>query len=648
MPGNGRRSSNSGQQGQTKVVDKKQEGMPTPPTVATQYAQVAPGQTWSTNVTNELQTSQIVQQANGVLYQYAQNSHQPSMVIDAISQNGRQNQYTTVPVFRPTEQQYHQQQSNNTITDDQFTMNTTMNTMNVGNSERNAVPVLTSVPSPVLCSNPLPEPPWVAQMLKGLDTRLQHIETQLVSQNNKWQSIDSTLQSQNTRITKIEQQLTEFNTMKQDLSRMQNSLYDMGQEVSGVNSRMKDYDESIHNFNDKYDQILLENSNNDKLLKDLCAQVDRMQVEQEALYEQQSKSESRIIDLQCRSMRDNLLFTGIEEPELQENEFEDTENTLNQFLSREMNISRAIPFHRVHRLGPADRNQTYPRHIVAKFEHFKDRESVRRAAPKTLKNKPFGVREQFPKEIEDKRKRLYPQMKIAKRDERNKVKLIKDKLYINNVEYVPSDSEDTDSYVAEQRESQRDYQNKGARPKTYNIRTERREGYSQSEQRLYTRANSRENSKDQRKTEPYYKERYFYQKPVYRHKNRVSTDRNADISRNLDFSVETRNSFEQLHSIDEEAGAKACLGTERSKNVRKATSPLDSNLTFKKHREDSDSDIEVDNSPQSDPPTNKGHTISDSPICSIAIQEVLNSATLNDGPVVTKSSATNTVVENEK
>ena len=103
-------------------------------------------------------------------------------------------------------------------------------------------------------------------------------------------------------------------------------------------------------------------------------------------------------------MRDNLLFTGIEEPELQEKEFEDTENTLYQFLAREMNISRAIPFHRVHRLGPVDRNHSYPRHIVAKFEHFKDGKSVRRAAPKTLKNKPFGVREQFPKEIEDKRK----------------------------------------------------------------------------------------------------------------------------------------------------------------------------------------------------------------------------------------------------
>ena len=103
-------------------------------------------------------------------------------------------------------------------------------------------------------------------------------------------------------------------------------------------------------------------------------------------------------------------------------------------------------------------------------------------------------------------------MKIAKRDERNKVQLIKYKLYINNVEYDPSDSEDSNSYMSEQREPQRDYQNKEARPKTYNIRTERSEhnygpdkGYRYSVQRLNTRANSRVNGKDQRKTEPYYK-----------------------------------------------------------------------------------------------------------------------------------------------
>ena len=58
-------------------------------------------------------------------------------------------------------------------------------------------------------------------------------------------------------------------------------------------------------------------------------------------------------------------------------------------------------------------------------------------APKTLKGKQFGVREQFPKTIEEKRRLLYPEMKRARLDPNNKVRLVKDKVCINNVQHVP-------------------------------------------------------------------------------------------------------------------------------------------------------------------------------------------------------------------
>ena len=127
-----------------------------------------------------------------------------------------------------------------------------------------------------------------------------------------------------------------------------------------------------------------------------------------------ANSTSAIIDLQCRSMRENLIFTGIEEQRLKEGEYEDTEGLLRDFLKYEMQIDRPIHFHRVHRIGPYQRNFDTPRPVVAKFERFKDREEVRSAAPWTLKDKPYGVREQFPKVVEDKRKLLYPEMERAK------------------------------------------------------------------------------------------------------------------------------------------------------------------------------------------------------------------------------------------
>ncbi|XP_052693770.1 uncharacterized protein LOC128172039 [Crassostrea angulata] len=115
----------------------------------------------------------------------------------------------------------------------------------------------------------------------------------------------------------------------------------------------------------------------------------------------------RHIDLQTRSMWDNLIFDGI-----QEETEEHTEEVLKTFIQKEMNISDDLPFHRVHRMGKRIPGKHRP--IVAKFVLFKDRKKVRRAAPSTLRNKPYGVNEQFPREIHERRKQLYPHFKTAK------------------------------------------------------------------------------------------------------------------------------------------------------------------------------------------------------------------------------------------
>jgi hypothetical protein len=53
-----------------------------------------------------------------------------------------------------------------------------------------------------------------------------------------------------------------------------------------------------------------------------------------------------------------------------------------------------------------------------------------------LRGKPFGIREQFPFEIEQRQRILYPIMKDAKRTNQQ-VALVRDRLYINNELYVP-------------------------------------------------------------------------------------------------------------------------------------------------------------------------------------------------------------------
>ncbi|KAK3100391.1 hypothetical protein FSP39_019214 [Pinctada imbricata] len=96
-----------------------------------------------------------------------------------------------------------------------------------------------------------------------------------------------------------------------------------------------------------------------------------------------------------------------------------------------MGVRKEISFERVHRIGrKPDSNDanSRPRPIVAKLSNFKDREIVRKQASVTLRGTDFRVQEQFPPEIEERRKTLYPVMRDARR-KKDKVRLVKDILY---------------------------------------------------------------------------------------------------------------------------------------------------------------------------------------------------------------------------
>ncbi|KAK3101461.1 hypothetical protein FSP39_003772 [Pinctada imbricata] len=130
-------------------------------------------------------------------------------------------------------------------------------------------------------------------------------------------------------------------------------------------------------------------------------------------------------------MRDNLIFDWI--PESNE---EKCEEVLTKFIADEMGLTEIVNLERVHRMGRHVAGKHRP--IVAKFSSFKQKETVRRAAPRTLKGKPFGVNEQFPKEITERRKILIPHLKAAKRQQK-KAFLKVDKLYINDRLFIPDD-----------------------------------------------------------------------------------------------------------------------------------------------------------------------------------------------------------------
>ena len=107
------------------------------------------------------------------------------------------------------------------------------------------------------------------------------------------------------------------------------------------------------------------------------------------------KLQESIIDLQCRSMKNNLIFTN-----LHEDRYENVEAKLRKFIFEMLQIDHPIQFGNIHRFGK--RINGRPRPIVASFIYHKDLCMVLNR----LKNTQYGIHEQFPRVIEQRRKQL--------------------------------------------------------------------------------------------------------------------------------------------------------------------------------------------------------------------------------------------------
>lgn len=153
--------------------------------------------------------------------------------------------------------------------------------------------------------------------------------------------------------------------------------------------------------------------------------MSRLKLELEESIKLNAQMKEEILDLQCRSMRDNLLFYNIKEA--QNKETEDCVRIIQDICSSELEIMEDVSIEIAHRIGKRESGKIRP--IVVKFTRFPQRELVRKSAFK-LKNTDLSISEQFPREIQDRRKQLLPVLKQAKANNR-KMGFVKDKLFID-------------------------------------------------------------------------------------------------------------------------------------------------------------------------------------------------------------------------
>lgn len=261
------------------------------------------------------------------------------------------------------------------------------------------------------------------------------------------QAMFSFMDQINYKITAVQNSVSKLDKIEKDMSMVQIAVSDLQTESAQTRKKLIDFDTFAQTSAAVCDDFLTSKQDYEIKFREAKQENDLLKNEIDELRQEHENLSENFLELQSRTMQRNLIFFGLDEVESPDQ----CEAFLKNFIKEELPLSEtvnidSISFERVHRIGrrknfrfvqPGQKQN--PRPIVAVFERFSDREMIKNVAS-TLKGKNFSIREQFPAEIEQRRKPLYPVMRKALEDKNNKVKMVRDKLYINNVLYKPSNS----------------------------------------------------------------------------------------------------------------------------------------------------------------------------------------------------------------
>jgi ribA/ribD-fused uncharacterized protein len=148
--------------------------------------------------------------------------------------------------------------------------------------------------------------------------------------------------------------------------------------------------------------------------------------------EKRTELEEKLLKLECQSRRVNLKFSGV-----QEKAKETPKDCKNLLLNIFEQVGLKFPprmIERAHRLGPKAKG---PRTIIARFFHAEDRELILERMRLLRERMGIFVEEDFPEEIQKRRRIMDPIVKKANSQPNRKtpVKLNIDKIILDNKSY---------------------------------------------------------------------------------------------------------------------------------------------------------------------------------------------------------------------
>ena len=205
---------------------------------------------------------------------------------------------------------------------------------------------------------------------------------------NMSQSLSEQLNYIMTKVSKLDVITDKLSTIEQKMITLEDSVRTVSTKQKTMESDLKELSRSVEFVSGSFDNIKQTCESNSNEIKIL---------------------EKQILYQNCYSRRENLKFFGIIEEE-----GEDPEAKIRSFLSELLQLQDAgeIRFQRLHRLGQKRKGRDRP--IIVRFLIYPDRDKVFKQALFKLRDTPYKVLEDFPKEVIESRRKLLPMLKKAK------------------------------------------------------------------------------------------------------------------------------------------------------------------------------------------------------------------------------------------
>ena len=184
--------------------------------------------------------------------------------------------------------------------------------------------------------------------------------------NSNMQMLFNNIQTINDRLQKFE------NIMSDKLPKL--DVLDV------INKKFENFEKNIYGMKVEIDQIKDKQNEHHRILAveeehhhNIEDRVRKLELGNKELENENIELRDNFIKLQSNSMKYNLIFSGIQQ---RDNENENTETVLKEFLTHELGITNAneINFQNVHRLRK--RTNGKPRSIIARFTNYIEHERV--------------------------------------------------------------------------------------------------------------------------------------------------------------------------------------------------------------------------------------------------------------------------------